>query len=91
MLKQPYFAAAGTVASASAAAAVAAAAPAHLCDGECVVQVAQRVKLPLLALHSNKELLDALQPAATSTDKPHRQARQAEHVRWARNIICNEA
>ena len=32
-----------------------------LCDGEGVVQVAQRVKLPLLALHSHKELLDALQ------------------------------
>lgn len=29
-------------------------------DGEGVVQVAQRVKLPLLLLHRNKELLDAL-------------------------------
>jgi hypothetical protein len=30
-------------------------------DGERVVQVAQRVKLPLLALHRHKKLLDALQ------------------------------
>ena len=32
----------------------------RLRDGERVVEVAQRVKLPLLALHSHKELLDAL-------------------------------
>ena len=32
-------------------------------DGQRVVQVAQRVKLPLLALHRHKELLDALQGA----------------------------
>ena len=32
-------------------------------DGERVVQVAQRVKLPLLALHRHKELLDALRAA----------------------------
>lgn len=31
-----------------------------LCDGECVVQVTQCVKLPLLSLHCHKELLDAL-------------------------------
>ena len=30
-------------------------------DGEGVIQVTQRVKLPLLLLHSYKELLDALQ------------------------------
>ena len=32
----------------------------HLCDGERVVQVAEGVELPLLALHSHEELLDAL-------------------------------
>ncbi len=33
---------------------------ARLCDCQRVVQVAQRVKLPLLALNSHKELLDTL-------------------------------
>lgn len=33
----------------------------RLRDGERVVQVAQRVKLPLLSLHGHKKLLDALQ------------------------------
>ena len=33
----------------------------RLRDGECVVKVAQRVELPLLALDSHKELLDAVQ------------------------------
>lgn len=32
-----------------------------LCDGQSVVQVAQRVKLPLLSLHGHKELLYPLQ------------------------------
>ena len=32
-----------------------------LCDGEGVVEVTERVKLPLLLLHRHKELLDALQ------------------------------
>ena len=32
----------------------------RLGDGECVVKVTQGVKLPLLSLHSYKELLDAL-------------------------------
>ena len=32
-----------------------------LCDGERVVEVTQRVKLPLLALDRHEELLDALQ------------------------------
>lgn len=32
-----------------------------LCDGERVIQVTQRIKLPLLLLNSNKKLLDALQ------------------------------
>mmetsp|Transcript_28304 Transcript_28304/g.50560 ORF Transcript_28304/g.50560 Transcript_28304/m.50560 type:complete len:267 (+) Transcript_28304:282-1082(+) len=32
-----------------------------LCDGEGVVEVAESVKLPLLALHRHKKLLDALQ------------------------------
>ena len=30
-------------------------------DGERVVEIAQRVKLPLLLLHRHEELLDALQ------------------------------
>lgn len=30
-------------------------------DGQCVVEVAQRVKLPLFSLDSDKELLDAFQ------------------------------
>ena len=38
---------------------------AHLRDGQRVVQVAQRVKLPLLALHRHKELLDALRGGGT--------------------------
>ena len=32
-----------------------------LCDCEGVVQVTQRVKLPLLLLHGNKELFDSFQ------------------------------
>ena len=32
-----------------------------LSDGECIIQVAQCVELPLLSLHCHKELLDALQ------------------------------
>ena len=32
----------------------------RLCDGERVVQVAERVELPLLPLHGHEELLDAL-------------------------------
>ena len=32
-----------------------------LCDGEGVVEVTERVKLPLLLLHCHEELLDALQ------------------------------
>jgi hypothetical protein len=40
--------------------------PTHLCDCECVVEVTQCVKLPLLTFNSYKELLDTLgteQPA----------------------------
>mmetsp|Transcript_47404 Transcript_47404/g.136941 ORF Transcript_47404/g.136941 Transcript_47404/m.136941 type:complete len:469 (-) Transcript_47404:55-1461(-) len=33
----------------------------RLGDGQCVVEVAQRVELPLLALHRHEELLDAFQ------------------------------
>ena len=32
----------------------------RLCDGQGVVEVTERVKLPLLLLYGNKELLDAL-------------------------------
>ena len=32
-----------------------------LSNGECVVQVTEGVKLPLLSLHRHKELLDAFQ------------------------------
>ena len=32
----------------------------RLCDGQSVVEVTERVKLPLLLLYGNKELLDAL-------------------------------
>lgn len=33
----------------------------RLCDGECVVQVTERIKLPLFSLNGHKELLNALQ------------------------------
>ena len=32
-----------------------------LCYCECIIQITQRVKLPLLLFHCNKELLDAFQ------------------------------
>lgn len=32
-----------------------------LCDCQCVIQVTERVKLPLLSLDSHKELFDALE------------------------------
>ena len=38
-------------------------------DGQSVVQVTQRVKLPLLSLNSNKELLDALQCQLVTLDQ----------------------
>ena len=42
-----------------------------LCDGEGVVEVAERVELPLLLLHCHKELLDALATAQhTSQTQP---------------------
>lgn len=31
-----------------------------LCDGQCIVEIAEGVKFPLLLLHCHKELLDAL-------------------------------
>mmetsp|Transcript_21958 Transcript_21958/g.44648 ORF Transcript_21958/g.44648 Transcript_21958/m.44648 type:complete len:289 (-) Transcript_21958:452-1318(-) len=45
----------------------------RLRDGQRVVEVAQRVKLPLLALHRHKELLDALQRQLVALHQdPHR-------------------
>ena len=32
----------------------------YLCDGQCIVEVTECVKLPLLSLHSHEELFDAL-------------------------------
>ena len=33
----------------------------YLCDGECIIEVAECVELPFLPLHGHKELLDAFE------------------------------
>ena len=33
----------------------------RLCDGQGIVEITERVKLPLLTFHCHKELLDSLQ------------------------------
>ena len=41
----------------------------YLCDGESIVEVAERVKLPLLPLHRHEELLDPLQRQLVTLDQ----------------------
>jgi hypothetical protein len=40
-----------------------------LCDGECVVQITQRIKLPLLLLNSNEVLLQAFERQLVTLDE----------------------
>lgn len=40
-----------------------------LCDGQSVVQIAQRVKLPLLSLHGDEELLYSLQSQLVTAER----------------------
>lgn len=42
-----------------------------LCDGQGVVQVTQGVKLPLLSLHGDEELLDPLQSQLITEEMRH--------------------
>lgn len=42
-----------------------------LCDGQGVVQVTQGVKLPLLSLHGDEELLDPLQSQLITEETRH--------------------
>lgn len=42
-----------------------------LCDGQGVVQVTQGVKLPLLSLHGDEELLDPLQGQLITGETRH--------------------
>ena len=58
----------------------------RLGDGERLVQVAQRVELPLLTLYHDVELLDTVEGQLVALDQDlhrlaHELARQLEHVR----------
>ena len=55
-----------------------------LCDGQRVVQVTQSVKLPLLLLHSNKELLDSLQSQLITKGKRQGEVSKRMGVRRGR-------
>lgn len=57
----------------------------RLCDCERVVEIAQRVKFPVFALHSDKELLDAFQRQLITLDEDadgvrHELARHLENL-----------
>ena len=58
-------------------------------DGECVIQVTKCVKLPLLLLDSNKELLDSLQSQLVT--KGRREGSVSRRVRgvcgWGRGEV----
>ena len=41
----------------------------YLCDGQCIVEVTERVKLPLLSLHSHEELFDAFKGQLIALDQ----------------------
>lgn len=51
-----------------------------LCDGQRVVQVTQGVKLPLLSLHGDEELLDPLQGQLITAETRHRLEKEKKNT-----------
>lgn len=59
-----------------------------LCDGQGVVQVTQGVKLPLLSLHGDEELLDPLQGQLITAEARHQLEKNTVRVLSVNFLVC---